>query len=62
MAVRSTLHQLRDAIRGNGRGREVEVKPTGELILDPDQKSEGQNTEQNSEPKPAKMDKHTFGF
>ena len=60
MAQRSgKLEQLRQAVIGNQRGREVEVDPTGEIkIAD---KDEGENQNFSNPPKASKMSPHTFG-
>ena len=59
MANQSTnqLEQLRRAVLGNRRGREVEVEPTGEIRVpgNGDDDSSGSPTL-----KPSKMSKHTF--
>jgi hypothetical protein len=52
------LEQLRDAVVGNGRGREVEVKPTGEIIV-PENNS-GRDISGDDRPRPSKMCPHTF--
>jgi hypothetical protein len=62
MASRSnTLENLRQAVLGNGRGREVEVDPSGEIrIADGDG---GNSSAQAGDhpPKPSTMSPHTFG-
>ncbi|MEJ2102467.1 MAG: hypothetical protein P8X68_21235 [Desulfobacterales bacterium] len=53
------LEQLRDAVVGNGRGREVEVEPTGEIRV-PENGDGGQDIAGEDRPKPSKMCPHTF--
>lgn len=62
MAARSKLTQLREAVLGNGRGREVEVSPTGEILANGETQAEGNNQTQDPQVRPAKMDKHIFGL
>ena len=58
VAESERLEQLRDAVAGNGRGREVEVEPTGEIIVP--ENNGGQDIPGDDRPKPSKMCPHTF--
>jgi len=62
MATGSKLEQLRDVVLGNGRGRQVEVSPTGEILTNGETQAEGNNQAQDPQPRPAKMDKQIFGL
>ena len=61
MANRSKLDQLRDAVLGNGRGREVEVEPTGEIRVPEENEANGPDHAEEEPIKPSKMSRHTFG-
>ena len=54
------LEQLRQAVIGNRRGREVEVDPTGEIRI-PHESDDEENSSDIRRLKPSKMSKHTFG-
>jgi hypothetical protein len=64
MASKAKLEELRQAVLGNRRGREVEVDPSGQVILDPGpgQNPESQPDQESDKPKPAKMSPHTWGI
>jgi hypothetical protein len=61
--ARQRLEELRERVLGNSRGREVEVDPTGQIVLDPEG---GQTTatrnEETDSPKPPRMSPHTWGI
>ena len=55
------LEQLRQAVLGNQRGREVEVEPTGEIRVAGDVDNGNQDFSNERPTKPSKMSSHTFG-
>ena len=57
----SKLEQLRQAVLGNGRGREVEVEPTGEIRIFQEGDTNNHDLSEDRPPKASKMSKHTFG-
>ena len=64
MAARSKLEELRQAVLGNQRGREVEVAPDGQVVLNPEgnQNPEAHSDQETQQPKVSKMSPHTFGL
>jgi len=57
------LRELRDTVLGNGRGREVEVDPTGQIVLDPEgNQTTATRNEETDSPKPPRMSSHTWGM
>ncbi len=65
MANKAKLEELRQAVLGNQRGREVEVTPEGQVVLDSGETSQSSETdadqkEKTSHPKVSKMSPHTF--
>jgi len=64
MASKAKLEELRQAVLGNRRGREVEVAPDGQVVLNPEsgQPPEGNPDEGSSAPKTPKMSPHTWGI
>lgn len=58
MANKSKLEELRQAVLGNKRGREAEVTPDGQVVLD---SGDGQGSGEQPEAKVSKMSPHTFG-
>ena len=61
VAGSNTLDELRQAVLGNNRGRSVEVKPTGEILLADEEVGTDQNVPDTPQPKVSKMSKTTFG-
>ncbi len=62
--VKEKLDALREAVLGR-RGREVEVAPDGQVIINPEgnQNAENPSGQQETEtPKPPKMSPHTWGI
>jgi len=55
------LEDLRQAVLGNGRGREVEVEPTGEIRETGGNNGNGSHEPQDRPSKASKMSPHTFG-
>ncbi len=64
MANKAKLEELRQAVLGNQRGREVEVTPEGQVVLDSGETSQSSETasekEETGRPKVSKMSPHTF--
>jgi len=60
-ASSNKLEQLREAVLGNQRGREVEVEPTGEIRIPEEAENRDQNPAIDRPLKPSKMSPHTFG-
>ena len=56
------LEQLRQAVLGNRRGREVEVEPTGEIRIPEESENSGQGQGQPQPSKVTKMSPHTFAM
>jgi len=54
------IEQLREAVLGNQRGREVEVDPSGEIRISHDNETNPDRTHERPL-KPSKMADHTFG-
>lgn len=63
MASRSKLEELRQAVLGNKRGREAEVTPDGQVVLNSGngQDLENQPEQEDQRTKVSKMSPHTFG-
>lgn len=63
MASRSKLEELRQAVLGNRRGREAEVTPDGQVVLnsESEQNFDNQQDQGLHGAKVAKMSEHTFG-
>ncbi len=60
--ARPRLKELREKVLGNGRGREVEVDPSGEVVLDPEGGQDAIPSDQETrKPKGPKMSPHTWG-
>ncbi|MBW2063315.1 MAG: hypothetical protein JRJ03_00140 [Deltaproteobacteria bacterium] len=55
------LEQLRQAVLGNGRGRQAEVEPTGEIRISEETDENGQDLSEDRPKKASKMSPHTFG-
>ena len=64
MVSRSRLEDLRTAVLGTQRGREVEVAPDGQVVLDPaqDQALDGPSEQESPQPRASRMSPHTFGL
>jgi hypothetical protein len=62
MATRSRLDALRAAVMGNDRGREVEVGPEGQVILNTPtaQEVESQPEQEGQRRKGTKLSPHAF--
>jgi len=60
-ATSGKLEQLRQAVLGDGRGREVEVEPSGEIRVSNENKGDSQDFSDVLPPKASKMSPHTFG-
>jgi hypothetical protein len=60
-APTNKLEQLRQAVLGNQRGREVEIEPTGEIRISEEAENRDQDLIQHRPLKPSKMSPHTFG-
>ena len=61
-ATTEQLNQLRQAVLGNRRGREVEVEPTGEIHL-PGDNGDGDHDLSDTEPQRlTKMSPHIFSI
>jgi len=63
MTARPRLEALRQAVLGNKRGREAEVTPDGQVVLNAenDQDLRNQTEHEEQHPKVSKMSPHTFG-
>ena len=63
MAGKSKLEELRQAVLGNRSGKEAEVTPDGQVVLNSgsDQVSDNPSDQRVSNPKVSKMSPHTFG-
>jgi hypothetical protein len=63
MANNGRLEQLRNAVLGNNRrGREVEVNPDGQVVLDPENASNNSQDQETEKPKTPKMSPHTWAL
>ena len=64
MAANEKLEELRQAVLGNGRGREVEVTPDGQVHADSSVNHAADNPQdqESMNPKPSKMSKVTWGI
>lgn len=60
-ATSSKLEQLREAVLGNQRGREVEVEPTGEIRIPEEADGNNRDLSEDQPAKASKMSKHIFG-
>ncbi len=64
MASRSKLEEMRRAVLGDQRGREVEVTSEGQVVLNSEssaQTSEPRSEEESRQPKGTKLSDTTFG-
>ncbi len=63
MTANGKLEELREAVLGNGRGREVEVSPDGQVHVDQSasQKAENPQDQESVNPQPSRMSKVTWG-
>ena len=64
MAGKSKLEELRQAVLGNRSGKEAEVTPDGQVVLNSgnDQTFDNHPDQGVSGPKVSKMSPHTFGW
>lgn len=64
MASRSgNLEELRRAVLGNQRGREVEVASDGQIITpESGQNPESPSAQESEPPRPSRMSTHTWGI
>ncbi len=59
--ARGKLQELRERVLGNGRGREVEVEPSGQIVLDSEGAENTATSDQETEkPKGPKMARTTW--
>lgn len=57
------LKELREKVLGNDRGREVEVDPNGQIVLDSEDSDKTAAQDQETEkPKRPKMSPNTWGI
>lgn len=64
MAGKSKLEELRQAVLGNRSGKEAEVTPDGQVVLNSgtDQNLDNPSNQGVSGPRVSKMSPHTFGW
>lgn len=61
--TRERLEELRERVLSNGRGQEVEVEPSGQIVLDPENNRTTSTPDQEADsPKPPRMSPHTWGI
>jgi len=59
--VRGRLEELKERVLGNGRGREIEVEPSGQIVLDSGGNENTATSDQETEkPKGPKMARTKF--